>query len=98
MRWGRTPLCSLAVVATALLGTAPAAAAGHSGGAPAAIARAAADAPPLTLISQTPSSVTPAQPWFNVSLGIGAAEGPASGLQVSMTFYSRVNTSSQLQQ
>jgi hypothetical protein len=98
MRWGRTALCSLAVVASALLGTAPAAASGHLGGAPAAVARAAADAPPLTLISQTPSSVTPAQPWFNVSLGIGAAEGPASGLQVSMTFYSRLDSSSQLQQ
>jgi hypothetical protein len=98
MRWGGTALCSLAVVATALLGTASAAATGHSGGAPAAIARAAADAPPLTLISQTPSSVTPADPWFNVTLGIGASEGPASGLQVTMTFYSRVGSSSQLEQ
>ena len=55
MRWGKTALCSLAVVATALLGTAPAAATGHSGGAPAADARAPRpDAPPLTLVSQTP--------------------------------------------
>ena len=85
MRWGKAALCSLAVVATALLGTAPAAATGHSGGAPAADARASADAPPLTLVSQTPW-VTPAQPWFNVSLGIGASEGSASALHVSMTF------------
>ncbi len=98
MRWGRTALCSLAVVVTALLGIAPAAATGHSGGAPAAVARASADAPPLTLVSQTPSSVTPAQPWFNVTLGIGAGEGTASELQVSMTIYSRLNSSSQLQQ
>jgi hypothetical protein len=101
MRWGKAALCSLAVVATALLGTAPAAATGHSGGAPAAHARAdaaaSAAAPPLTLVSQT-TSVTPTQPWFNVSLAIGAAEGSASALHVSMTFYSRLDNSSQLQQ
>ncbi len=98
MRWGRNALCSLAAVVAVLLGTAPATASDHSGNVPEATARASADAPPLTLISQSPSSVTPAQPWFNVSLGIGAAEGPASGLQVSMTFYSRLDSSSQLQQ
>ena len=97
MRWGRTALCSLAVVAAALLGTTPAAASGDSGGASAATARATADAPPLTLETQTPW-VTPTQPWFNISLGIGASEGPASGLHVSVTFYARLDNASQLQE
>ena len=53
--------------------------------------------PPLTLVSQTPW-VTPAQPWFNLALGIGASEGSASGLHVSLTFYGRLDDASQLQQ
>jgi hypothetical protein len=93
MRWGRTALCSLAVVAAVLLGSAPAA----SGGAPGAVARAAADAPPLTLQSQT-DWVTPDQPWFNVTVGVGASEGPAAGLRVSVTYYSRLGGEAQLQQ
>ncbi len=93
MRWGRTALCSLAVVAAVLLGSAPAA----SGGAPGAVARAAADTPPLTLQSQT-DWVTPDQPWFNVTVGVGASEGSAAGLRVSMTYYSRLDSTSQLQQ
>ncbi|HEY6471904.1 MAG TPA: hypothetical protein VIY26_03360, partial [Acidimicrobiales bacterium] len=41
--------------------------------------------------------MTPAQPWFNVSLGMGATPASAGGLHVSMTFYSRVDNGSQLQ-
>ncbi|HEY1652800.1 MAG TPA: DUF6049 family protein [Acidimicrobiales bacterium] len=97
MRWGKAALCSLAVVATALLGTAPAAATGHSGGAAAAVVRATTDGPPLTLVSQTPF-VTPTLPWFNMTLGVGRAAGSTNGLHVSVTFYSRLDSSSQLQQ
>ncbi|HUE08782.1 MAG TPA: DUF6049 family protein [Acidimicrobiales bacterium] len=93
MRWGRTALCSLAVAAAVLLGSAPAA----SGGAPGAVARAAADAPPLTLQSQT-DWVTPDQPWFNVTVGVNPSEGAATGLRVSVTYYSRVDSGSQVQQ
>ncbi len=93
MRWGRTALCSLAVVAAVLLGTAPAA----SGGARGAVARATADTPPLTLQSQT-DWVTPDQPWFNVTVGVGASEGSAAGLRVSVTYYARLDSASQLQQ
>jgi hypothetical protein len=96
MHWGRTALCSLAVVAVALLGSVPAAATGPSGGARAADARASTNAPALTLLSQTPW-VTPTAPWFNVSLGIGPSEASVSGLHVSMTFYSRIDNGSQLQ-
>jgi Family of unknown function (DUF6049) len=96
MHWGRTALCSFAVVAVALLGSVPAAATGPSGGARAAAARAPANAPALTLVSQSPV-VTPTQPWFNVSLGIGAIPTSADGLHVSMTFYSRIDNGSQLQ-
>ena len=63
------------------------------GGAGATVAGAPASMP-LTLISQTPF-VTPAAPWFNISLGTAAAE---SGLDVSLTFYGRLDNSSQLQQ
>ncbi len=93
MRWGRTALCSLAVVAALLLGSAPAA----SGGAPGAVARAAADAPPLTLVTQT-DRITPANPWFNVTAGVSPSEGSAGQLRVSFTYYSRLVGASQLQQ
>jgi hypothetical protein len=54
-------------------------------------------APALTLADQT-SSVTPAQPGFSISLAVGSAAGPVSGLRVSLTFYSRLDDFSQLQQ
>jgi len=59
--------------------------------------RAASEPPPLTLLTQT-DSVTPDQPWFNVTVGVSAAAGPASGLRVSVTYYSRLDSASQLQQ
>jgi hypothetical protein len=93
MRWGRTALCSLAAVAAVLLGTAPAA----SGGAPGVVARAAAASPLLTLESQT-NSVTPDQPWFNLKVGVNAAAGSPAGLRVSITYYARLDSASQLQQ
>jgi hypothetical protein len=93
MRWGRTALCSLAAVVAVILGTAPAA----SGGAPEAVARATANTPPLTLVSQT-NWVTPDQPWFNVTVGVSASGGSTAGLRVSMTYYSRLDSASQLQQ
>ena len=83
-------LCTLAVAAATLLGTADA-------GAPGAATRPAAVAPPLALASQTPW-VTPDAPWFNVAFAVGATQAPASGLHVSLTFYSRLDDSSQLQQ
>jgi hypothetical protein len=93
MRWGKTALCSLAAVAAVLLGSAPAA----SGGAPEAVARAVADAPPLSLVSQT-TWVTPDLPWFNVTVGVSASERSTAGLRVSVTYYSRLDSASQLQQ
>ncbi len=87
-RWATTVFCTFAVAAAALLGTA---------GAGAATPVRAAGGPALTLVSQTPW-ITPTQPWFNLALGIGAAAGPASGLHVSLTFYARLDDSSQLQE
>jgi len=87
-RWARTALCTLAVAATALFGMAGAA----------AVTRARpVDAPPLSLVSQTPW-VTPTQPWFNIALGVGSVAGPANALHVSLTFYSRVIDRSQFEQ
>ena len=85
-----TALCTLALAVAALVSTLGAAAAGGT-------EQARAGGPPLVLVSQTPW-VTAAQPWFNLALGVSAAEGPASGLKVNLTFYGRVNSGSQLQQ
>jgi hypothetical protein len=49
------------------------------------------------LASQTPW-VTPTQPWFNIALGVAPAAGTPADLHVSLTFYSRTNSGSQLQQ
>ena len=87
--WARTALCTLAV-ATALLLPAGAARGG-------AAAASAPTAPPLTLLSQT-SFVTPAQPWFSLDLGVSPSVGAAAGLHVNLTFYSRLDDDSQLQQ
>ena len=87
-RLATTAFCTLAVAAAALLGTL---------GAGAATAARPAGAPALTLVSQTPW-VTPTQPWFDLALGIGGAAGAASGLHVSLTFYGRLDDSSQLQE
>jgi hypothetical protein len=62
-----------------------------------AASAAAASSAPLTLLSQTPW-VTATAPWFNLSLGVGASAGAAEGLHVSITFYSRMENSSQLQE
>ena len=56
-----------------------------------------ADAPLFTLQSQSPW-VTPTQPWFNIAFGVGSGAGPATGLHVSLAFYGRMNSGSQLQQ
>ncbi len=54
-------------------------------------------APPLTLVSQTPW-VTPAQPSFNIELGVSASAGSAGALHVNLTFYGRLVDGSDLQQ
>ncbi len=98
MRWARTALCTLSSVALALLGTwgaaapgAGAAAQGHS------VVPASSGGPALTLLSQSPW-VSPQQPWFNLAVGVNPAEGSAGDLHVDLTFYGRLDDSSQLQQ
>ena len=95
--WARNALCTLAVtlsVASALPlfhRTAPA-------GASVRPAAAAADGvAPLALLSQSPW-VTPQQPWFNLSVGVGDASVPPGQLQVNLTFYSRIADESQFAQ
>jgi len=56
-----------------------------------------ASGPPLTLVSQTPW-VSANQPWFNIQLGVSAADGAASDLSISLAFYPRMNDASDLQQ
>ena len=90
-RWARNALCTLAVtliVASALfLRSDPGGASVRSG----------VVGPPLALLSQSPW-VTPQQPWFNLSLGVGDASVPADQLHVSLTFYSRLDDESQFTQ
>jgi len=97
-RWATTALCTLAVATATLLSTAGIAAgpAGAAGAAGAAL-QAGADAPLLTLTSQTPW-VSPTQPWFDLSLAVGDGGVPASDLNVSLTFYSRIAYTSQFDQ
>lgn len=104
MRWARNALCTLVVAALALLGTSGAAAPlAGAGVAPVSAApvsaatQTGAGGPALTLLSQSPW-VTPNQPWFNISVGVSQAVGAASGLRVNLTFYGRLDDSSQLQQ
>jgi hypothetical protein len=94
-RRARTAVCTLAAATTVLVGMGwtPAGAAVRAANA----TRAQSPAPALTLVDQT-SSVTTAQPGFSISLAIGPSAGPASGLHVSLTFYSRLDDFSQLQQ
>ncbi len=113
-RWAGIALCTLIAGASTLVGTmdgppadvlgapssagvAAAAVTRSASGSTAGAAGAAVAAPPLTLTSQTPW-VTAAAPWFNLTLGVSGALGPASGLRVSMTFYGRIDDASQLQQ
>src|SRR6185437_6326839 len=95
MRWARIALCTLSVATLALLGTSGAGAPGADAATAPVAARSAG--PALTLVSQTPW-VTAQQPWFNIALGVSASAGAASGLHVSLTFYGRLDDSSELQQ
>ena len=89
-RRARTALCTLAVAVAALVSTLGTAAAGGA-------EQARTGGPPLVLVSQTPW-VSAAQPWFNLTFGVSPAEGAASGLRVSLTFYGRFDDASDLQQ
>jgi hypothetical protein len=94
-RWARNALCTLAstlFVAFSLLVPA-----GLSTGRAGAAVRPDAVGPPLTLVSQSPW-VTPQQPWFNMSLGVGDLSVPAGQLHVNVTFYSRLDDESQFAQ
>ncbi len=95
-RWAGTALCTLAVALAALAGSLAA-------GEPAQARQLhqsdlqAQSSPPLTLVQQTPW-VTPAQPWFNITFGVSPAAGPVSSLHVNLTFYGRLDNTSELQQ
>ncbi len=98
-RRARSLLGALAIGASVLLAT-PGGAFGHS--AVAAVTRDAVRAQSastalLTLDSQTPW-VTPADPWFTLSLGVSAAAGESTRLHLSLSFYSRLSDPSQIQQ
>ena len=80
-------LCALVMAGLAFFDTAGAGAS----------TRATAGAAPLTMLSQTPW-VTPSQPWFNLSLAVGAPAVPAGALHVSLTFYTRLDDAGQFDQ
>jgi hypothetical protein len=86
-RWAKAALCTLAV-ATALVVPTSA-----RTGASVAVA----EPPALTLLNQT-SFVSPDQPWFNMTLGVGHEVASGGGLHASLTFYGRIDDASELQQ
>ncbi|HEY6426058.1 MAG TPA: DUF6049 family protein [Acidimicrobiales bacterium] len=97
-RWARNALCTLAVtlnVIVYVVVASPLFLSPAEGGASVRPGNAAGA--PLTLVSQS-SWVTPQQPWFNLSLGVGDASVPASQLQVNLTFYNRIDDESQFAQ
>jgi uncharacterized protein DUF6049 len=55
------------------------------------------DGPPLALTAQTPW-VTPSAPWFNLTLSVGQSSIDVHDLHVTVTFYGRIEASSQLAQ
>jgi hypothetical protein len=87
LRWARIGICTLAVSTVFLVGTLPATAAAHR----------VAGGPALSLSYQTPS-VTPAQPWFTLALSVANDAGAVGDLHVSVTVYSRIDNTSQLEQ
>jgi hypothetical protein len=91
MRWARIALCTFAV-SLAVVGALPASAATHR-----ASRAVAASAPPLVLAGQQ-AWVEPTSPWFDLDTDVGDAAVPANELHVSITFYSRIASASELQQ
>jgi hypothetical protein len=87
MRWATVALCTLALSALFLLDALPARADVSS----------SAPGPALVLVSQT-QWVTPAAPWYSLKLAVRSGAGPAGDLHVSVTVYSRIDDSSDLQQ
>jgi hypothetical protein len=89
-RLARTTLCALAVAVATLVSTLGMTAAGGA-------EQARVGGAPLLLVSQTPW-VSPDQPWFNIALAVSPTAGAASDLSVSLTFYERITSASDLQQ
>jgi hypothetical protein len=100
MRWASFAVCTFAVAAltavTLGLGTGTAAA-GTATATAASAHTTTSGAPELTLTAQT-SSVTPAAPWFDLSLHVAARAGAPGSLHVDITFYSRLGDPSQMEQ
>jgi hypothetical protein len=94
MRWARCSLVAL-VVSTGLLAAAGPASAGVR--TQVSTSRSATPGPILTLRSQT-SWVTPAAPWFTVSLGVGTSAGDPADLHVDLTYYTRINDATHMAQ
>src|ERR1700679_3908195 len=100
MRWATRCFGALAVATVLLSAIVPAVggAAGTTTTVPAATAVPGLATAPnanntpalLTLRAQT-SWVTPAAPWFTLSLGVANRAGAAANLHVEVTYYSRIN-------
>jgi hypothetical protein len=93
-RWAIISLGALAVAVGLLATGVPATAGVHR---QAVTAGAGSSGPALTLRAQT-SWVTPAAPWFTLSLGVGSSAGPAADLHVELTYYSRINDATDMAQ
>src|SRR5580698_600867 len=94
MRWAMVCLCALGV-GSGLLATGVT----DSAVAPreAVAAGTGSSGPSLTLRAQTPW-VTPASPWFSLTVGAGPGTGAVNDLHVDVTFYDRINDETELNQ
>jgi Family of unknown function (DUF6049) len=94
MRWAMVCLCALGVASGLLATGAPASAVARR---EAVTAGTGSSGPSLTLRAQTPW-VTPAAPWFSLTVGAGPGTGSVNDLHVVVTYYNRINNETELNQ
>jgi hypothetical protein len=94
MRWAMVCLCALGAASGLLATGVPASAVARR---EAVTAGAGSSGPSLTLRAQTPW-VTPASPWFSLTVGVGPGTGAVNDLRVVVTFYNRISTETGLNQ
>jgi hypothetical protein len=94
MRWAMVCLCVLGVASGILATGVPASAGARR---EAVTAGTGSSGPSLTLRAQTPW-VTPASPWFSLTVGAGPGTRAVNDLHVVVTFYSRINNETELNQ
>ncbi len=94
MRWAMVCLCALGLAGGLFASGVPASAVARRD---LATAGAGSSGASLTLRAQTPW-VTPASPWFSLTVGVGPGTGAVNDLHIVVTFYNRINNETELNQ